>query len=468
MRVRIDSLGCRLNIGEAEHLSRALAGRGHRIVGTGEAADLLVFNSCAVTHIAARKSRKLVRQWRRENPAATLVVTGCYAELSPAEVAELGVDRVVGNSDKDDLAEILEAEGLLRDAEPVPEPDVSPLEANGVRGVADAIGAGPATAAGPAAVPGARTRAFVKVQDGCDNRCTFCIVTVARGDSRSRPIAEVVAEIDELVGLGYQEAVLSGVHLGSYGHDTNMPDGLDELVRAVLDRTAVPRLRLSSLEPWDLGPGFFRLWGEDKRLLPHVHLPLQSGCDETLRRMSRRTDQRSFGRLVEGARAAIPDLAVSTDVIVGFPGETDAEFAESLEFVERMDFAKLHVFRYSPRSGTAAATMGDQVAPAVAQERSRQMHGLAAELESRFRRRYLGETLPVLWETAEPRPECLRWAGLTGNYLRVVTETDESVDLANRVTDTSLMQEIPGAIIGVTGEDGVSPRATAAIAEPEG
>ena len=244
MRVRLDSLGCRLNIGEAEQLGRSLAKRGHRVVGPGDAADLMIFNTCAVTHVAARKSRKLIRHWRRSNPSAALVVTGCYAELEPAQIEALGVDLVVGNDVKDDLPEILQAEGLLSDALPVPEPDAAPLAIE---------------TAGPLA-PGRRTRAFVKVQDGCDNKCTFCIVTVARGDSRSRPVGELVAEIRELVDAGYREAVLSGVHLGSYGHDSGDTGGLQRLVRRVLRDTDVARLRLSSLEPWDLGDDFFALW----------------------------------------------------------------------------------------------------------------------------------------------------------------------------------------------------------------
>ena len=438
MRVRIDSVGCRLNIGEADHLARALAGQGHRIVGAGEAADLMVFNTCAVTHVAARKSRKLIRHWRRANPTAALVVTGCYAELSPQEVAALGVDLVVGNQDKDELPRLLRDARIIRETDDLPALDAFPLQPDGAPRVE---GASPTSGS-------ARTRAFVKVQDGCDNRCTFCIVTVARGDSRSRSVGEIVAEIDELIDAGYREAVLSGVHLGSYGHDRDDRCGLVRLVRAILDQTAIPRLRLSSLEPWDLTPEFFSLWGEDARLLPHVHLPLQSGCDETLRRMARRTDQASFRSLVRQARNAVADLAITTDVIVGFPGETETEFETSIAFIEEMEFAKLHVFRYSPRDGTAAATMTDQVAPPAAQQRSNRMHALGAACEGRFKERFIGRTVPVLWESAEPRPDCVRWSGLTGNYLRVVTETGEEVDLANKVTETTLIGELPGAVLG--------------------
>jgi len=430
MRVRIDSVGCRLNIGEAEQLARSLAARGHRVVGPGDAADLMVFNSCAVTHVAARKSRKLIRHWRRNNPGAALVVTGCYAELSPAEVEGLGVDLVVGNRDKDELPDLLQEAGLLRAEETLPEPDAVPLQPDA------------------GADDGRRTRAFIKVQDGCDNKCTFCIVTVARGASRSRAAADIVAEIGALVDAGYREAVLSGVHLGSYGHDRQEPDALVSLVRAILRDTEVPRLRLSSLEPWDLSDDFFALFEDNERLQPHVHLPLQSGCDATLQRMARRTDRNSFRRLVEEARRRAPDMSVTTDVIVGFPGETEAEFEASIGFVEEMEFAKLHVFRYSPRAGTAAAGMPGQVDAAAAQERSNRMHALGAELEARFRERFVGRTGEVLWESAEPRPEGLQWSGLTGNYLRVVSDPVLAVDLGNRVTETRLSGVVPGAMLG--------------------
>ncbi len=428
MRIRVDSIGCRLNISEVEEMARRFASAGHRLVGPGEMADLYVFNSCAVTHVASRKSRQIIRQMRRANPGAAVVATGCYAQLSPEEVQALGVDLVVSNEQKDKLPELLAQAGLLQAAEPIPAPDAPSFIP--VSGLEDG-----------------HTRAFVKVQDGCDNRCTFCIVTVARGASRSRPLGEVVAEVNRLVEQGYQEAVLSGVHLGSYGHDLGRERGLQELVRGILAETNLPRLRLSSLEPWDLDAGFFELW-QDERLLPHLHLPLQSGCEATLRRMARRTSQADFSELVRAARAAIPDLAVTTDMIVGFPGETEEEFAESLAFVEQMAFARLHIFRYSRREGTAAATMKKQVPAATAQERSNQMHSLGAELERRFRQQFIGRAMPVLWESSEPFGFRLQWSGLTGNYQRVVTHTDAGVELRNQVIDTEMVALVPAALLG--------------------
>lgn len=420
-------------------MARTFAGAGHRLVGPGELADLYVFNSCAVTHVAARKSRQIIRQMRRANPQAAVVVTGCYAQLSPEEVAALGVDLIVSNEQKDQLPHLLAEAGLLQDADPIPAvdaPSFMPLPLMGENGE-------------PTFTPAedSHTRAFIKVQDGCNNRCTFCIVTVARGASRSRSVAEIVAEINRLAAAGYQEAVLSGVHLGAYGHDLGDPNGLQNLVKTILAETDLPRLRLSSLEPWDLGPDFFELW-RNKRLLSHLHLPLQSGCDATLRRMARRTSQAQFADLVETARAVIPDLAVTTDIIVGFPGETEAEFTESITFVERLAFAKLHIFRYSARAGTAAATMKGQVPAPVVQARSQRMHTLNADLEQTFRQQFLGRRMPVLWETSEPYGFGLQWSGLTGNYLRVVTQTPPDVNLRNQVLETDLIDTGPATLVG--------------------
>ncbi len=415
MRVYVESVGCRLNQSEIETLARQFRALGHELVHDAAEADLCVVNTCAVTSEAARSSRTMIRRLHREGPQAEIVATGCYAHLAPQQVGALeGVARVVDNEAKDRLvalvtgadvpAELYEREPLMREFMP------------------GALG---------------RTRAFVKVQDGCNNRCTFCVTTLARGKARSRPQVEIVREIRALVALDYREVVLTGVNLSSYGHDWKDRDGLAKLVRAILDETDVPRLRLSSLEPWNLSAEFFALW-DDPRMCRHLHLPLQSGCDATLRRMVRRTSRAEFRALVEAARARIPEVAISTDIIVGFPGETEAEFEESYAFAREMDFMKLHVFRYSPREGTVAARLPQRVPPDVAKARSARMLALSEEGARRYWTRFLGCEVDVLWEQVSGASAAgFHNVGLTDTYIRV--EMDAPQALTNAITRVRLV-----------------------------
>lgn len=411
MKIYLHTLGCRLNQAEIETMARQFQAGGHTITGDPAEADTIVMNTCAVTAQATRDARQLTRRFNRANESAEIVLTGCYATLAPQVVAELpGVVRVVANAEKERLPALIDP-GL-------PPFDREPLERD-IR-------------------PGSfgRTRAFVKVQDGCDNRCTFCVTTIARGPGRSRPLADVVAEVNAFAAAGYGEAVLSGVHLGSYGRDLGRPAGLRELLAALLADTDIPRIRLSSLEPWDIAGGFFALW-QNSRLLPHLHLPLQSGSDSVLRRMARKTTRTKFRRLAADARAHIPDLNLSTDLIVGFPGETDEEFAETMAYVEELAFARLHVFTYSPRPGTAAARMSGHLPREVKRERAGRLIALGERLSEAFHRRYEGTTRPVLWETATgAERDGLCWAGYTDNYIRVTAVGP--ADLMQRVTPTRL------------------------------
>jgi threonylcarbamoyladenosine tRNA methylthiotransferase MtaB len=415
MKIHLHSIGCRLNQAEIETMARQLAAGGHTITADAAEADTVILNTCAVTAEAARDARNLTRRFARANDAADIVLTGCYAAIAPDELAALpGVGHVVGNTDKERIPLLLDPT-LPAD---LPRFDREPLSRE--------------TAAGSLG----RTRGFVKVQDGCDNRCTFCVTTIARGAGRSRPLGEVLAEVQAFAAAGYREVVLTGVHLGSYGRDLGRQAGLAELVAALLAHTDVPRLRLSSLEPWEVAPNFFRLW-ENPRLLPHLHLPLQSGSDRVLRRMARRTTRAAFRALAGEARAAIPDLHLSTDLIAGFPGETDEEHAETLAYVAELAFGRLHVFPYSPRPGTAAARLPGQVPGPVKKERARQLIALGERLGAAFHARYDGATRPVLWEQAVgAEPEGLRWVGYTDNYIRVAAVGP--ADLMNRVTAARL------------------------------
>jgi threonylcarbamoyladenosine tRNA methylthiotransferase MtaB len=430
VKVYLETTGCRLNQSEIEQLAAQFQQAGHAVVSTAEEADLCVVNTCAVTNEAGRTSRTMIRRLNRVNPGARIVATGCYAHLSPETVGALpGVAQVVNNLDKDRLVPL-----ALND-EPGEIFDREPLAREWGSG---ALG---------------RTRAFVKVQDGCDNRCTFCVTTIARGPGRSRAQDDIVREIDALAAAGYQEAVLTGVHLGSYGHDQGEREGLYALVQEILWRTAIPRVRLSSLEPWDLSSRFFDLWA-DPRLCRHLHLPLQSGCDATLKRMARRTTRASFRALVESARAQIPDLAISTDVIVGFPGETDDEFAASLDFVREMAFTKLHVFRYSKRPGTAAARMPGHVDSERKKARSAQMLALSDEGGRQFAQQFVGREVEVLWEQVTGASETgYRNTGLTDHYLRV------DMDAPGVLTNTITRVRVTGVVEhGLRGEIALNAR----------
>jgi threonylcarbamoyladenosine tRNA methylthiotransferase MtaB len=427
MNVYLQSLGCRLNQSELEHLASRFAAAGHVAVDDPARADVCVVNTCAVTDEAERKSRHHARALARANPQARIAIVGCYATLAPQHCAILpGVAWVLPNVEKGRTVEIVTGAPLPPIHLPAPAPN---LGAGGRR--EEGVRAGRL-----------RTRAFVKVQDGCDNHCTYCIVRLLRGPARSRPVADVVAEVQAFVVAGCQEVVLTGVNLGSYGRDMEVPGGLQTLVKTLLLHTDLPRLRLSSLEPWDLDEAFLGLW-ENPRLCRQLHLPLQAGCDETLRRMGRPIATAEFARLVESARAAIPGWAVTTDVIVGFPGEDEDAFRASRDFVAAMEFARLHVFRYSSRPGTAAARLSDQVPREVRTARARAMRELGARHESCFRQRFVGREMAVLWEQ---RQRDGLWTGLTDNYLRVVAPAPD--DLHNRLTATRLLAVQNGHLVG--------------------
>ena len=415
MRVNLKTLGCRLNEAELETWAQQFQAAGHRVVADGEEADLMVFNSCAVTQDAVRKSRNLLRKASRENPAARIVLSGCYASLNPEEAESLGIDLVVANRDKHRLVEIARARLALPDMPAQStEPGASALFRLG------------------------RHRAFIKVQDGCRYRCTYCIVTVARGEERSRPTAEIVAEINRLHAQGIQEAVLTGVHLGGYGSDTG--SSLTGLIRSILERTAIPRLRLGSLEPWDIPWDFVELFA-NPRLMPHLHLPLQSGSDTVLKRMARRCRTAEFNDLAGRLRAAIPDLNLTTDLIVGFPGETETEWAETLAFAEHIGFGHIHIFSFSPRIGTAAADMPAPVHGNVKKARSRALHLLAERHRRDYAARHAGRTLPVLWEGLRREDDgSAIIQGYTPQYLKVGmhVSADTGADLSYTIAPARL------------------------------
>ena len=425
MKIHLKTLGCRLNEAELETWAQAFQKSGHQITRQAQAANLIVINSCAVTQDAARKSRSLIRKIHRDNPQAKLVVSGCYATLNQDEAASLmGVDLVVSNQDKDQLVEKT-LTGLNMDAMPAmsTEPGEISLFTRG------------------------RQRAFVKVQDGCRYRCTFCIVTVARGEEVSRPVQAVIDEINTLHKQGINEVILTGVHLGGYGSD--LGNNLSDLIKAILAKTDIPRLRLGSLEPWELPNDFFELF-RNPRLMPHLHLPLQSGSDTVLRRMARRCKTEEFTAIVSQLRTQIPNFNITTDIIVGFPGETGQEWQDSFDFIKQTGFGHIHIFTYSSREGTKAASLPNQVTNEIKKQRSRQLHQLADEMKLKFCRDNIGNEFPVLWEGySEPVEGGKQQVfGHTPNYLRVacVIGNDESVE--NQTIKCVVTAVVGGCVFG--------------------
>jgi threonylcarbamoyladenosine tRNA methylthiotransferase MtaB len=412
VRVYFTNLGCKLNQAEIERFARDFLAAGHQVVGSPGEADLHVVNSCTVTRTAARSSRKAAGRGRR--PGLRTVLTGCYAS-DPTSAARLaGVDLVVPNAEKDRLLERVQAAfpEMERENPEVPVPYV-PL-------------------------PFGNTRALLKVEDGCNMRCAFCIIPQTRGRQRSRPPAEVVAEARSLAAAGYREIVVTGVQISAYRWEGH---GLGELVRDLLRESGAPRLRLTSIAPWDLDDRLLDLWS-DRRLCRHLHLSLQSGATATLRRMRRPYTAESYARLLERVRAAVPGVAVTTDVIAGFPGETAAEFAASLAFVAAAGFAKVHAFPFSPRPGTEAADLPGPVHPVEIRERMDRMLAAAAQAEAEFCRAALGRRETVLWE----RPRDGMGQGLTDNYIRVLSP--QGAALWNRFSEVELMDLVADGVSG--------------------
>jgi len=414
MYINFQALGCRLNEAELETWANQFMQRGHQVTADAEEADVVVFNSCAVTAQADRKSRQQIARLQRRNPTASLVVTGCHASLNPEAVrSSLGVDLVVDNQHKEQLVEqALQLVG--EDGDSVSGALVESPNALLVRG---------------------RHRGFVKIQDGCRYRCTYCIVTIARGDERSRSETDILAEINRLHQQGIQEVALTGVHVGGYGSDID--SSLYRLLRQILAYTDMPRIRLASVEPWDLESNFFELF-ENPRLLPHMHLPIQSGCDTVLRRMARRCKTAEFARLVEQARSAVPLFNVTTDLITGFPGETDDEWRQTMDFVASVGFGHMHIFPFSARAGTKAARLPEQLGGAIKKARSREMHALAAELKQRELARHVGSEVEVLWEQ-QINPDSSQWIGYTPHYHKIIScDSNISASSITRVSVDAL------------------------------
>ena len=411
----LETHGCKLNQADTQNLARELAKAGYEIVEDARDVDLYVLNTCTVTHVSDRKARQAIRAARRRSPEGVIVVTGCYAQRSPDDLRSMPeIDLVAGNVRKPALVGMIE--GL------VSAPDT-----------ACAVGDDEALAP----VLRLRSRAMIKIQEGCDQVCAYCIVPKVRGRERSVPPSEIIASANAYASMGCREITLTGTQLGSYGFDL---DGMDivELARRLLDETDVPRIRISSLQPQDFlshADALLDLWS-NPRLCPHFHVPLQSGSDSILKKMRRRYTSAEFLQSVRLIQSAVPDVAVTADAIVGFPGETERDFRETERACVEAGLASVHVFPYSIRPGTSAAHYEEQVSPPEKSERVKTLGATADTLSRQFRERFIGKTKPVLWETSKPSADGRAWSGLTDNYLRVRAVSDS--DLANSITPACL------------------------------
>ena len=430
--VAIHTLGCKLNQADSDALARRFVLAGYTMTDSEDGADVVVLNTCTVTATADSKARQILRSFHRANPNALLVATGCYAQRSADELARVeGVALVLGNTQKEDLvARVTEALGLGNGS--MPNETAEPSRSVDTETTA-------ATVMAPQFISrsgGLRQRAMIKIQEGCDQVCAYCIVPKVRGRERSIPPDDLVQQIQERVSEGCQEVVLTGTQLGSYGFD--LPGAsLLGLLRRILAETVVPRLRVSSLQPQEIQPGLLELW-QDGRMCPHFHLPLQSGSDRVLGTMRRRYTVAQFENTMELIRRTIPDAGITADLIVGFPGEEDAEFRESRAFVRSMEFSDMHIFPFSPRPGTSANHFGGKVAAETKKQRTAEMLELAKEGFRKFREDQLGQTRPVLWESVRQVAGTPAWSGLTDSYIRVYTDSRE--DLSNRIIPSRLLE----------------------------
>jgi len=420
MKVALYTLGCKLNQAESQSLANAFAHAGFKVVHPREEPDIYVVNTCTVTHIADRKSRHVLRSVRQKNPHALVVATGCYAQRDPQELIQLA-DIVVGNEEKEQLVSLIQ--GLVQGRKQLGNEEkhrFTPFASDG------------------------RVRSLIKIQDGCYGACTYCIVPKVRPREYSLPVSQIIETIKQSVALGYKEVVLTGTKVGSY---KDSAVGLTELVQYILDNTGVERLRLSSLQPGDLSPQLLRLW-QDERLCRHFHLALQSGSQSVLQRMMRGYSLDEYCRAIDLIREAVAGAAITTDIMVGFPGESEHEFEESYSFCERAGFANIHVFPFSPRPGTIAAGMPSQIDEKVKKTRSQRMLQLAQRSRRLYCDKFLGQTLPVLWER-ETKLGSNVYSGLTTNYIRVYARSKTA--LTNKVIPAKLTafhgQEMWGEIV---------------------
>lgn len=403
--VAIHTMGCKANQADSTYLEGAFREKGYQVVGMNDAADYYIFNTCTVTDQADREARQLTRRARRRNPAAKIVVTGCYAQTQPEVLAALdSVDEVVGNTHK----------ALIPDELPSLPSHVEEERAIFKQNDVTSVGHSHYSK---------NTRAQVKIQDGCNKFCTFCIIPYARGKNRSVPIDDVLAELHLLKKHGFQEAVLTGIHIGTYGHDRN--NSLEDLLAAIEHEKPLPRIRLSSLDPEEVSKELIERVAASDVICPHFHIAVQSGDNDILDRMKRRYRVDRFYQVIDMITSCMPEASIGTDVIVGFPGESEEQFERTYRMLEELPISYIHVFPYSSRRNTPAAAFDDQLDNGIKKERSRTLNRLAREKKAAYYNRFIGSTQEVIVESRrDPKEGLLR--GMTANYIPVLLDGDDS------------------------------------------
>jgi len=422
-KVAFYTLGCKVNQYETEAMRELFVNRGDDVVDSDQPADVYVINTCTVTGMSDKKSRQVIRRFKRQNPEAVIAVVGCYSQIAPAEVMAIeGVNLVMGTHQRNRILDYLEDLGHSDHREVVT--DIGKIREFEEMTVDRIEG---------------RTRAFVKIQDGCDRYCSYCIIPYARGPVRSREADKVLEEVSRLADKGFAEVVLTGIHVASYGKDLKDSTLLD-LIHRINGLDGIHRIRLSSLEPTLMTESFVRELSKNAKICPHFHLSLQSGSDTVLQRMNRKYSTADYREAVKRIRSYWPMGAITTDIIAGFPGETEEEFEDTCDFVSEMDFAQVHVFNYSTREGTPAAAMAGQVAPEIRQARVEKLIGIAGTMTTAYLNRFIGQRMRIIIEGVSEKDRSSE--GLTDNYLRVILP-DCTVEMGSE-------QDV--LILGIAGE----------------
>ena len=429
-KIAFYTLGCKVNQSDTASMERLFREAGYEIVDFAEKADIYLINTCVVTNMGQRKSRQMIHRAIRKNPNAFIVVSGCYPQTAAEEVKAIqGVDLIIGNQDRAAVVTLVEAAATEQSIDAYD--NVKKLSA---QTAFEELSADCETE---------KTRAFLKIQEGCNQFCTYCIIPYARGPLRSRSLENIKDEVEKLVAAGFSEVVLIGIHLGAYGKELKNGTSLTDAVKAALAVTGLARVRLGSLESVEVGEDLLDLMASDERVQRQLHLPLQTGCDDVLKSMHRPYDTKIFAELIQKIRAKLPDVAITTDVIVGVPGETEENFAATKEFVRSCGFSKIHIFPFSPRKGTPAASFSGVVSEKVKQRRAVELAEVDRESHEKYCESMLDKTVTVLFE--QESAEGL-WEGLSGNYVRVYAKSEDN--LSGKIRKITLKDLYKDGMIG--------------------